>query len=81
MPIEGAPVLTTEDTERFLREMLTDAERFAEFQRDGEIDFSHTVPGLARYRVNAFRQRGSISVVFRVVPFRSAPSPSWTSRR
>ncbi len=69
VPIDGAPVLTTEDTERFLREMLTDAERFAEFQRDGELDFSHTVTGLARYRVNAFRQRGSISIVFRVVPF------------
>jgi twitching motility protein PilT len=68
-PIDGAPVLTPEDTERFVREMLTDGERFAEFKHDGEIDFSHTVPGLARYRVNAFRQRGSISIVFRVVPF------------
>jgi len=75
VPIENAPILSQEDTERFLREMLTDAERFADFQRDGEIDFSHTVTGLARYRVNAFRQRGSISIVFRVVPFaiRSIP--------
>jgi twitching motility protein PilT len=69
VPIAGAPVMTPEDTERYLREMLTDGERLAEFQRDGEIDFSHTVPGLARFRVNAYRQRGSISIAFRVVPF------------
>ena len=57
------------------RDAWTDAEQFADFQRDGEIDFSHTVTGLARYRVNAFRQRGSTSIVFRVVPFaiRSIP--------
>jgi twitching motility protein PilT len=49
--------------------MLTASERLAEFARDGEIDFSYTVRGLARFRVNAFRQRGSISIACRVVPF------------
>ncbi len=68
-PIEGADALTPADTERVLREMLTASERLAEFARDGEIDFSYTVPGLARFRVNAFRQRGSISIACRVVPF------------
>ncbi len=34
-----------------------------------EIDFSYTVDGLARFRVNAFRQRGSVSIVARVIPF------------
>jgi twitching motility protein PilT len=49
--------------------MLTSSERLSEFARDGEIDFSYTVGGLARFRVNAFRQRGSISIALRVVPF------------
>ena len=49
--------------------MLTASERLSEFARDGEIDFSYTVRGLARFRVNAFRQRGSISIACRVVPF------------
>ncbi len=68
-PIEGTESLSPADTERVLREMLTASERLAEFARDGEIDFSYTVRGLARFRVNAFRQRGSISIACRVVPF------------
>ena len=68
-PIEGSEPLSPADTERVLREMLTASERLAEFARDGEIDFSYTVRGLARFRVNAFHQRGSISIACRVVPF------------
>ena len=68
-PIDGSEPLSPADTERVLREMLTASERLAEFARDGEIDFSYTVRGLARFRVNAFRQRGSISIACRVVPF------------
>ena len=68
-PIEETDPLSPADTERVLREMLTASERLAEFARDGEIDFSYTVRGLARFRVNAFRQRGSISIACRVVPF------------
>jgi twitching motility protein PilT len=68
-PLEGTEPLTPADTERVLREMLTASDRLAEFAREGEIDFSYTVRGLARFRVNAFRQRGSISIACRVVPF------------
>jgi twitching motility protein PilT len=73
-PIEEAEALSPADTERVLREMLTASERLAEFARDGEIDFSYTVRGLARFRVNAFRQRGSISIACRVVPFEIKPA-------
>src|SRR5204862_3644752 len=58
-PVEDEVPFTPPDTERVLREMLTSSERLSEFARDGEIDFSYTVGGLARFRVNAFRQRGS----------------------
>jgi twitching motility protein PilT len=68
-PLEGTEPLTPADTERVLREMLTASDRLADFAKDGEIDFSYTVRGLARFRVNAFRQRGSISIACRVVPF------------
>jgi twitching motility protein PilT len=40
-----------------------------EFFADNEVDFSYAVEGLARFRVNAFRQRGSISIAARVIPF------------
>ena len=36
---------------------------------ESEVDFAYAVEGLARFRVNAFRQRGSVSVVARVIPF------------
>jgi twitching motility protein PilT len=68
-PLPGTEPLTPQDTERMLREMLTANDRLSEFAKEGEIDFSYTVPDLARFRVNAFRQRGSISIACRVVPF------------
>ncbi len=40
-----------------------------EFDREGEADFSYSVEGVGRFRVNAFRQRGSVSIVMRFIPF------------
>jgi twitching motility protein PilT len=68
-PIEGAEPLTAEDTEAALEQIIS-AERIRqEFDTDGEADFSYAVRGLSRFRVNAFRQRGSISIVCRAIPF------------
>jgi len=41
-------------------------QRFEEFR---EVDLAHGIPGLGRFRVNVFQQRGSIGIVFRVIPF------------
>jgi len=70
-PLEQYPdALTPAETERVLGQMLqSHADKMAAFERDHEIDFSYTVPDLARFRVNAFRQRGSVSIVARVIPF------------
>jgi twitching motility protein PilT len=40
-----------------------------ELASENEADFAVAMPGLARFRVNAFRQRGSISIVCRVIPY------------
>ena len=57
-----------EDTERVLQEMLADHhDRMVEFDPENEVDFSYAVPDLARFRINAFRQRGSVSIVARVI--------------
>jgi twitching motility protein PilT len=64
---EGGP-LAPADTERALELMVADAERRAAFEAEHEADFAHAVPGLARFRVNAFRQRGTISLVLRAIP-------------
>jgi twitching motility protein PilT len=39
--------------------------RTPRFEQEGHVDFAHSVPGVGRYRANVFRQRGSVSMVFR----------------
>jgi len=41
---------------------------YPDFVEHGQIDYSYEVPGAARFRVNAFQQRGSISLAFRTIP-------------
>src|ERR1700741_2288766 len=67
-PIPDTERLYPEDTERALGEMLGDNEKVAEFDSENEVDFSYAVEGLGRFRVNAFRQRGSVSIVMRAIP-------------
>jgi len=58
------------ETERLIREIYRLAERDMDgYLRSGDDDFSFALPGLARFRVNAYRQRGSLAAVVRVVAF------------
>ena len=68
-PLEGYDVLEPEDTEKALEAVLTDPRAHSEFNEVGEADFAHAIRGLSRFRVNAFRQRGNVSIAFRVIPF------------
>jgi twitching motility protein PilT len=69
-PVLEYDPLRPEDTERVLRQMLAQhPDKIAAFDEDNEIDFSYSVENLSRFRVNAFRQRGSISIVMRVIPY------------
>jgi twitching motility protein PilT len=67
-PIPDEPALRGEDTERVVDQILPTDEHRTEFASDGEVDFAYGVPGLGRFRVNAFRQRGTISLVMRSIP-------------
>ncbi|MBV9214036.1 MAG: type IV pilus twitching motility protein PilT [Actinobacteria bacterium] len=67
-PIPDTDELTPQDTEAALRELLKDPAKLEEFAREHEVDFSYSLPGLSRFRVNAFRQRGVVSLVCRAVP-------------
>ncbi len=67
-PIEGMARLTREDTDGAVAEMLDDPQKLREFQEEFEVDFSYSIPGIARFRVNAFKQRGSTSLVIRAIP-------------
>ncbi len=67
-PLDGYEVLRPEDTEAMLEEIIPE-KLVGEFERDGEADFSYAVEGIGRFRVNAFKQRGSVSIVMRFIPF------------
>ncbi len=65
---ESAEALTPEDTERALHDLLHDATKLHEFSEEHEVDFSFEIAGVARFRINAFRQRGVISLACRAIP-------------
>jgi len=63
-------MLMPADTEALIRELYTMADRPMEhYLKTGDDDFSLSVKGLARFRVNTYRQRGSMAAVIRVVSF------------
>ncbi len=66
-PVPGETMLTGADTEALARSMLSPA-TWARFEAEQELDFAHTVPGLSRFRVNLYRQRGSVGAALRVIP-------------
>ncbi|QFY89841.1 PilT/PilU family type 4a pilus ATPase [Magnetovirga frankeli] len=55
------------ETEQAVRENLPE-KKFAELEKTGELDFSLAYRGIGRFRGNAFRQRGEISLVLRQIP-------------
>ncbi len=67
-PIEGFDPLTSTDTDAALDELLASEEKRREFEKEGEADFSYEFVESSRFRINAFRQRGSTSIVCRSIP-------------
>ena len=63
------PPLGVDDTAQLFEEIVAE-DRRTQFNQNGEVDFSHTVFGLSRFRVNVFRQRGSIAIAIRIIPER-----------
>ena len=65
-PLPKAPRVLPEQTEQITEEIMNDLQR-ERFERSFEVDLAYGVPGLGRFRVNAFTQRGSVGVVLRVI--------------
>lgn len=61
------PLLTAEDTQRILQEIMPEHYR-KELEERNDTDFSYEIPGYARLRVNAFRDRFGIGGVLRSIP-------------
>jgi len=69
IPLEGFGMLSAEDTEAAFRS-ISEPRSQSEFEEDGEADFSYALADVSRFRVNVFKQRGTISIVCRAIPFK-----------
>src|SRR5262245_48694543 len=66
--LQSSESLRAEDTEKALLR-IADQDHLNEFEEAGEVDFSYELKGVCRFRVNAFRQRGNVSIALRAIPF------------
>jgi twitching motility protein PilT len=76
MRINGSLVVASEekrldraDTEAMAHALFT-PDHLEKFRRSQEVDLAYSVPGLGRFRVNVFQQRGTVGLVLRVIPTR-----------
>jgi twitching motility protein PilT len=71
-PIDGLPRLTPTDTREIIYSVLNNSQR-QRLETENQLDFSYSVPGKGRFRVNAYHQRGSVSAAFRLIPSKTVP--------
>ncbi|MBO4767859.1 MAG: PilT/PilU family type 4a pilus ATPase, partial [Lachnospiraceae bacterium] len=73
-PLDGDK-LTPEQIEELVVPLFADNDRLVEtMEKTGEIDFAHSLYGRGRFRVNVFKQRGTLAMVMRLLPFK-IPAP------
>ena len=68
LPMEGYAILRGDVIERLVFSILSER-KIADFTSELELDTSYSIPGKSRFRMNVFRQRGSIGAVLRIIPF------------
>ena len=69
VPLKDAPRLPPEEVQRMAFSIMNTSQKEA-FKADYEIDLAYGVPGLGRFRVNVFQQRGTMGIVLRVIPIK-----------
>jgi twitching motility protein PilT len=69
IPFKGLELLTPQHTSRIAQDLMARNDHSArKLEQEGSADLSYGLPGVARFRVNIFRQRGSCAIVMRVIP-------------
>ncbi|MBS4173710.1 type IV pilus twitching motility protein PilT [Bacillus sp. FJAT-49736] len=63
----GKDALLPADTEGMAKAIIPE-HLWNNFKENGELDFSYGIPGISRFRINAFHQRGCVSMAIRIVP-------------
>ncbi|MBI5544811.1 MAG: type IV pilus twitching motility protein PilT [Deltaproteobacteria bacterium] len=69
VPLKDARRMPPEEIARMAFGIMNDYQK-EKFKQTNEIDLAYGVPGLGRFRVNVFQQRGTIGIVLRVIPFK-----------
>ncbi|MCA9002882.1 MAG: type IV pilus twitching motility protein PilT, partial [Planctomycetes bacterium] len=67
VPVDGCPVISPTQMKQILMEICP-AENKRQYDTDHDTDFAYEIPGLARFRVNFFRDLRGAGAVFRVIP-------------
>jgi Tfp pilus assembly pilus retraction ATPase PilT len=68
VPLKNGDRILPEELQALALSIMNPSQK-ARFDEDREADLAYGIPGLGRFRVNVFQQRGSIGAVFRVIPF------------
>ena len=69
LKFKGLESLTAEDTKLIAYDLIGKNDHpIRKLEQDGSADLSYGLPGVARFRVNVFRQRGTYAIVMRVIP-------------
>jgi len=66
-PIEGYASLDPQQTRGIVYGILNDTQR-KHFENDQQLDFAYQIPDTARFRVNCYIQKGTVSAAFRLIP-------------
>jgi twitching motility protein PilT len=69
VPLKDARRLPPEEIQRMAYGIMNDYQK-EKFKQTNECDLAYGVPGLGRFRVNVFQQRGTLGMVLRVIPFK-----------
>ncbi len=68
VPLKNSERLAPEKLKEIVDKLMTPGQK-AHFEEHHELDLAYSIAGLGRFRVNAFMQRGTVGIVFRVIPF------------
>jgi twitching motility protein PilT len=69
VPLKDGKRLPPEEVARMAFGIMNEFQK-EKFKASNEVDLAYGVPGLGRFRVNVFQQRGTIGCVLRVIPFK-----------
>jgi twitching motility protein PilT len=66
--VKEAPEISQEDIENIAFSMMNERQR-ERFEKSNEMDLAYSIPGLSRFRINVFRQRGTLAIAIRAIPY------------